>query len=53
MRHVLLQQVDHPGHLTVDENPVAALLQSGQQTVQDVELPAVRDEALSVRDGDT
>ena len=39
--HVLLQQVDHPRHLAVDQDPVAALLQPGKQPVQDKELSGV------------
>ena len=36
MGHVLLQQIDHPCHLTVDQNPVAALFQSRKWQVDGV-----------------
>ena len=51
--HELLQQVDHPGHLGVDEHPVPALLEPGQQPIQHIELASVRDQALAIGNNDT
>ena len=51
--HVLLQQVDHPGHLGVDEHPVSALLQPGQQPVQHAELASIRNQTLAIRNDHT
>ena len=39
--HVLLQQVDHPSHLTVDQHSVSTLLQPGKQPIQYKELSSI------------
>ena len=36
MRHVLLQEVDHSGHLRVNEDAVAVSLQLGQEAVEEI-----------------
>ena len=52
MRHVLFQEINHPGHLAVDQDPVAVLLEPGQQPIQDVQLPSVRYQTVTVRNDD-
>ena len=39
-------------HLCVDEDPVAALLEAGEEPVQHKQLPRVTDQRQLVRDGD-
>ena len=48
MRHVLLQEVDHSGHLRVNEDAVAVSLQLGQEAVEDKKFSGVKDESFFV-----
>lgn len=43
-----LQQVDHAGHLGVNEDAMPLRLQLSQEQVQSVEFPAVRDQTLLI-----
>ena len=48
MDHVLLEQVDHPRHLRVDEDPVTLGLEPRQKGIQNVELSRVAHQGLLV-----
>ena len=48
MRHVLLQQVNHPCHLRIDEDSMAFSFESGQESVEDEQFSGVKDESFLV-----
>ena len=52
VRHVFFQQINHSCHLTVNKNSVSALLQFGQQSIQDVEFACIGYQTLTVRNND-
>ena len=48
MSHVLLQKVDHPGHLGVDQDPVALRLELGKKSVENEKFSGVENESFFV-----
>ena len=46
---VVVEDVDHAGHLAEDEDPVAGALHAGQEAVQQHELAAVVHQVRTVR----
>jgi hypothetical protein len=48
--HVLLHQIDHPGHLEVNETTMTFALQLHEKGVEHCEFTRVEDESLGLRD---
>lgn len=46
---VLLEQVDHSGHLEVDQTSVSSSFEFGKQLIQLGELPRIENELLKLR----